>query len=103
MAAHGPREDEVSRPLLAKDLARGASAVKGAVEINVHDAVPVLELVVQTRRARRLARIGDHDVQLAKVLDDGVHDSRDLLGFDVLAFGGRKWKISIKGRNPSFT
>jgi hypothetical protein len=86
MAAHGPREDKVARPLLAEDLAGGAGAVKGTVEINVHDAVPVLELVVQTRRARRLAGIGDHDVQLAKVLDDGVHDSRDLLRFDVLVF-----------------
>lgn len=69
VARHRSSENQVSRTLLAENLTGHTSAVIGTREIDIDNAMPVLELVVQTTRFRRYARVRDHDIQSTEVLN----------------------------------
>lgn len=73
VAAHARGDDEGAPLLLAEVQADGAGAVEGARQVRVDDLVPRLDARVQDAGVGRPARVGDEDVDAAKVLDHLAH------------------------------
>jgi hypothetical protein len=92
-------------PLLPKHQPGSPRTIIRAIKVNRPHAIPVLNLIIQAPRLRRNPRIGNHDVQAAKVahdvcdalLDGGVVFDGDLVGEDFDVEVGRDGRGELRG------
>ena len=78
VAGHGGSDDERAGFALTEVEADGSGAVVGTVEIGIDDLLPLLHGLLQNAIVGRLAGVGNHDVNLAELLDDLLHKPLDI-------------------------
>jgi hypothetical protein len=70
---HGGSDDQRAGLSLLEVVTNSLSAVEDTSQIGVNDLLPVLNAGVKDTSVGSTASVGDHDIDLAKVLDDVVN------------------------------
>ena len=78
VSGHGAGDDEGPAAALAEVFADHLSTVRHTSEIGLDDFLPGLEGAVDDAAVCGSSRVGDEDVDLAPVLDDGVDEGLDV-------------------------
>ena len=78
VAGHGGGDDERAGLALTEVEANGSGTIVGAIEIGVDDLLPLLHRLLQNAIVGGLAGVGNHDIDLAEILDDLLHKLFDI-------------------------
>ena len=70
MSRHGSRDDQAAASLLFKLSAHGLRTVQNTGQVSADDLIPFLDARVKHASVGCPSSIGDHNVDLAEVLDD---------------------------------
>jgi hypothetical protein len=74
VTGHRSGDDKTALALLLEDGANGLCTVVHTSQVSVDDLVPVLNAGLENTSVGSLSGIGDHDIDLAKVLDNIVDE-----------------------------